>query len=161
MIRFASAALAIAAVFSATSAQALSCMKPSAAGTYKMAADADERFYVAKGTLKHTGGPRAPRNDADGLPQPYTATAHFDGYLGTKSGFTHAHSAPVTVEVTCVAHWCGGVPEGDGFYFLEIRDSGLFFTSNACPTFWLWNDAGTEEILKGCLAGRKCDVDEF
>lgn len=148
-------ALTIAFTVFSTSAQALSCMAPSLSHSFAQAQDSDALYHVALGklTIPSDFTPPPPPEDVNN-PTPYSVQAQFDGHVGTGAGFNFAHTGPVTIDVTCAAAWCGGLPDDTTqIMFLEVTDAGLRLEMAACPGSTFAADAENFATARACLAG--------
>lgn len=154
-MRTTSTVLCLALALTTTSAQALSCMAPSLAHSYAQAHDSEARFHLALGTLSIPADftPPPPPKDIN-QPTPYSVLAQFTGHFGTRTGFGHAHSGPVTINVTCLGPWCGGLP-GDHpqIMFLEVTQDGHTLNIGPCPGSTHPASAENRAIARDCLAG--------
>ncbi|QXT39842.1 hypothetical protein [Gymnodinialimonas ceratoperidinii] len=157
MIRQLAFTLALAA---AGPASALSCLAPSVEGTYRQAAESAEDFVIGVGSLSLAGpsdppeGAVAQGGDINAMVG-YTQPATFEGTFFTGSDFSNSRTVPVTVDVTCVAAWCGAASDVEyGLFFFRLDDGAYTLTENACPGF-SFSDAhpGMLEEVISCHQG--------
>ncbi|MEJ6391117.1 hypothetical protein [Gymnodinialimonas ulvae] len=136
MIRSVAVVLALAA---AGPVNALSCIAPSVAQTYTFAAESPENYVIGVGSLNLIG----PSNPPEGAVAQggdinqmvgYTQPAQFDGALFTGATFDNTRVLPVTVNVTCVAAWCGAAQDVNyGMFFFRQVNGGYVLDEEACP----------------------------
>jgi hypothetical protein len=147
----------ILAVMLAQPVHALSCLEPgSFADAYGQASASDKPYVLVVGALSRLGGQQSePREDLQGLLQSYTAKARFEGWRGGAEGFNQRFNEIITVNVTCIASWCGSVPIGGAVAFLEQRGSGYFLEVGPCPGFQIRrDDLLVRADAVACLQGR-------
>ena len=151
-----------AAVLAAGQASALSCMRPDAVTSYQSAAGAEESYVVLWGdfTFEATEQPEVEDINA---PEPAPAVvAGFEGRSIDAGGFGTEFTAPVTLEPSCLAAWCGGFPEpGTGLAFARIVEDRLVIDLGPCGG-WFFQDPAPEDIarVEACNAGGACEVAE-
>lgn len=157
MIRSISFLLAIAA---AGPLNALSCGVPSVAGAYTQAAQSPADYVIGVGSLNLTGPSNPPEgavaqggdiNEMVG----YTQPAQFNGELFTGTGFNNSRVLPVTVNVTCIAAWCGSAsPVEHGLFFFRVAGGAYVLDQDACPAN-TFSDAHPGMLLEvvDCHAG--------
>ncbi|MEX3017117.1 hypothetical protein [Gymnodinialimonas hymeniacidonis] len=126
-------------VFAAGPAMALSCLQPTVAGAYTNAADSPADYVIGAGSLTLTG----PSNPPHGLTMQgddpnqmvgYTQPARFDGGLFTGADFNNQQTLSVTVDVTCIAAWCGAASPVDyGLLFFRVVNGTYILDEGACP----------------------------
>ena len=92
-----------------TQAFALSCARDSfdLASVYNKHADSDQKIMFIVG--KFSGG--EPRTDQNDLPR--KTKIHNMKFVGSSIDRTKLHpmSKTISVKSTCLAHWCGGIPQ--------------------------------------------------
>lgn len=131
----------VAAMVAAGPASALSCAAPTVAGAYATAAESPEDYVIAVGRLNLAGPSNPPqgavtRGDDPGQIVGYTQPARFEGEFFTGEGFDAPREVPVTVDVTCVAAWCGRARAVDyGLFFFRVAEGGYVLQEGACPQF--------------------------
>lgn len=128
----------VAAMLAAGPASALSCIPATVSGAYSHAAESPEDYVIGVGSLLLTG----PSNPPEGAVAQggdinqmvgYTQPAQFDGGLFTGGGFDNERILPVTIDVTCVAAWCGGAGQVDyGMFFLRVVNGAYILDAPAC-----------------------------
>jgi hypothetical protein len=148
------------ALVAAAPASALSCLAPSVEGTYRQAADSAEDYVIGVGSLSLVGpssppeGAVAQGGDINAMVG-YTQPATFEGEFFTGREFSGFREVPVTVDVTCVAAWCGAASEIEhGLFFFRLDEGAYTLTENACPGF-SFSDAhpGMLEEVISCHRG--------
>jgi hypothetical protein len=157
MIRAVAFLLALAA---AGPVNALSCIAPSVAQTYAFAAESPADYVIGVGSLSLTGPSNPPEGavaEGGDINQMvgYTQPAQFDGELFTGTGFDNSRVLPVTVNVTCVAAWCGSASAVDyGLFFFRVADGAYVLDADACPgnTFTDAHPGLLREVVE-CHAG--------
>ncbi len=145
-----------------TQSFALSCMMWDAADVYNRAAESETRYLIVHGAFLRNG-PDLIEPDTlvlDGAQTPYSYQAVFFGNIASRVGFRTPTELEVTVNVPCVASWCGfEPPEGqEVLAFLEVDDDRNYrLVSGPCP--FALNSAPTEADLNqitACMAGEDC-----
>lgn len=128
----------VAAVVAAGPASALSCAYPTVESAYLQAAESPVDYVIGVGQLTLTGqstppeGATALNGDINQMVG-YTQPAFFYGEFFTGSGFDASRQVPVTVDVTCIAAWCGAAQEVDyGMFFLRVENGNYVLQENAC-----------------------------
>ncbi|OAN78993.1 hypothetical protein A8B78_01125 [Jannaschia sp. EhC01] len=129
------------AIIAAGPAAALSCAVPTVAGAYTAAAQSPAAYVIAVGSLRLTGPSNPPQGavaqggDINRMVG-YTQPARFEGEFFTGSDFDASRDVPMTVDVTCVAAWCGAARDvSDALFFFRVVNGGYVLTENACPGF--------------------------
>ena len=142
-------------------AHALSCAQPQIERSFNWWAEAEETYYIGVGSLDPIG-PQPENPSANILPgpsfdrEPVAAQYTFSGRLldGEKGvPFT----MPITVEVTCVASWCGSFPKPGTSGLMALRGVGvqnLTLERHACPGSIF--PAKTETKVNQCIRDGKC-----
>lgn len=145
----------------AAPALALSCLRPDVTQSFQNAAEREEVFVMALGELTRTGPDVATPNDIQigtDLPANYAFPARFTGRGASGGGFLTALTVDVTVEVSCVSAWCGGVPlDSYALVFLRRDADGYVFEAGLCDPFSYTNPTEHDlmEVI-GCLNGASC-----
>ncbi|WP_371155719.1 hypothetical protein [Jannaschia sp. 2305UL9-9] len=146
-------ALAVLAAGIAQPASALSCLSPTVQTSFAAADDSDATYVMGVGRLTPVPGQRIPAApDNPNHRVGYSLEATFEGHLATRNGFDHAYAGPVTVDVTCVAAWCGQIPVGAHLLFLERTAEGDRLTAGPCPRFALPSTPRNRSDALSCLA---------
>lgn len=148
-------------VLTASQATALSCApNASVAQQFIWAKDSPDDFVIVKGSMKIrklTKTKHVPVDD-DGLEEGYSYKAHFKGHSLSKDGFKSTFNSPVTVELSCLAGWCGDLPDtAQRIYFLQKTGNRYQHYEGACG--FTLEDAPTPEnirILQQCISGGPC-----
>ena len=141
-------------------AQALSCMAPSFASSFKTANEADASYVLVLGQLEPLPGETIPEdqgvgpNDREG----YSVQVRFEGKMATPTGFDHDVSFPLTVEVTCAGPWCGGVPRDRIIAFVERRGEENILVEGPCPRFALSANPERVAAAESCVTDGICDA---
>lgn len=136
------------AMLAAGPATALSCLRPDAVRLFQQARDAEAAYYIVRG--------RVSLLEAPNLPERGSTTAAFtrsriDGKALTASGFRAPFSGNVTIEVTCVGPWCGGLDGLDGELIMAIEANGdkLVLRIGPCGGDQVrWDKVGEERLLR-------------
>ncbi len=128
-----------AAVLAAGPAAALSCIAPTIPDTFAVADESAYAFVPALGTLQRTGQ-NVPDGPDTGDPNDlvgYSFDARFQGSFAGRDSFGAERTEAVTVEVQCVAAWCGGEPPTSHMlYFFRVDPDGSYvFESTVCPLY--------------------------
>lgn len=104
--------------------------------TYLWAKDSDQSFAVVRGTI--TGGAAVPRPQIGITPQvrtPTEGTVRMRGKALSANGFTTPFEAEVTVRLSCLSIWCGGVPGPQlVIAFLKTSESGYQLEMDPCAS---------------------------
>jgi hypothetical protein len=153
-----------ATVFTASTAVALTCIVWDAATVYRAAADAPDRYVIARGSFIRTGPDVVIEDRAEAgydLPDPFTYPAQFIGDLASRVGFRTPANLEVQVQVGCVASWCGWeLTEGEPMLvFLQVdenRDYSLEI--GPCP-YWAISNPLQEDLdqIVDCMNGGPCE----
>lgn len=139
-------------------AHALSCIRPDPIETYKRVAAAPENYFVLYGELTFDESlvSAGTRTLSDPLPAPIAAD--FDGTGLTKQGFTASYVSPVTLEIQCIANWCGSASSGgDALYFVKAGDPPVTMVAEACSSM-IFPDPSQAvlDMLTSCMQGGAC-----
>ena len=128
-------------------AVALSCERPSVKRSYAQAQAEASSYVVVAGRLgiKGTQGKKAPKFSRLRGKQPAGSivSATLTGRSLTKKGFTTPFDKPVTLNISCVASWCGSAQNGEevlafvrqegGQYVIDVAPCGGRVFSNPKP----------------------------
>ena len=141
-------------------AVALSCVQLTPETLFTWAQQADETFVPVYGEI--TFDPALVQEPARDVlrPRGVTYPAQFDGRFVSSQGFGADISTPITVNVTCTASWCGGVPsQGLSLAVLERTDGGLVLNQHACPSSHLPQPTKADlDAFRACLRGDVCNA---
>ncbi|MGV6839822.1 MAG: hypothetical protein ACWA40_06480 [Planktomarina sp.] len=114
-------------------AHALSCVPNSAQSMYQRAAKAEEaylpvlgRFSIPEGTVQWTDGGGSGQHDG------HSFQAQFVGKALTQYGFKADFDQTVTVHVSCLSIWCGGVGDWESLALLQQSDDGYSLSAGPC-----------------------------
>lgn len=134
---------------------ALSCARPDAAQSFQNAASSTESYVILSGTFSFEAPPETP----DGVNiKEASAEARFEGLLLTGNGFTDEVAANVTVNLTCLGEWCGGVkPDTPYLAFVEQSENTLTWQIDPCN--WSAFETPTQEMIDTittCAGGGDC-----
>lgn len=124
----------ILALVSPLPALALSCMAPSVTRSFDRFAAAEEIYVVVKGRVTFDARllPQGMQADRD-PPQMTRVPAVLVGKSLNKNGFRLPFEQDVTLEVTCLGPWCGGVKNGEDLLaFLRKTDAGYALAITPC-----------------------------
>lgn len=155
-------ALAIAFACVASQAAALSCMQPQIERSFNWWAEAEETYYIGVGSLEPTGLLPKVRSgmtpsESMGEREPITAEYAFSGRLLNGQNGVEV-SLPITVEVTCLASWCGRFPQPGKTGLMALRGTdiqNLTLEMSACPGSIF--PAETEATVNACMRAGQCD----
>ncbi|MFP7569244.1 hypothetical protein [Marivita sp. S2033] len=144
----------------AVPAWSLSCSAPDIARDYQRASKSAESYIVVMGDLSF---------DESGLPEtdwqnqrqtsPITdIDGRLSGHSLTRDGFTHHFDRDITLRVTCLGPWCGGVSEGLHLTFLKQDGASLVMEVGPCPG-WTYPNPSQETVERviSCLRGGTCE----
>ena len=159
----------VAASSFATSASALSCMRPDIAQTMESAKTSEDLYYIVVGQFSYTPLPKKPRSNDPNAPLngigSHVVKAAFNGrFLSTDARFdAPAKAVPVDIDVSCAGPWCGGPPRnGDEVIaFVKSRPGQpLLLEIGPCPDKVHSFERKKVEKLRRCF-DKKCmsDVD--
>ena len=142
---------------------AMSCLPKNTYRSFGEAAAAGQTDFVAIGVLEYLGEtPHVPGAitllDRSNPPR-FEAQAVFRGLSVTDTDVSSQVDIDLTVEVTCVANWCGAFPAEDTqiLAFIDQRPEGRVLSFGPCmgPSIV----AATQEdvkIAQSCLKGGTC-----
>ena len=141
-------------------AHALSCIRPDPIETYKRVVAAPESYFVLYGELVFDESllPLGTRNISDPLPAPIAA--EFNGTGLTRQGFTSTYVSPVTLEIRCVANWCGSASSGgNALYFVEASEPPVTMVAEACSSMIFPEPSqAVLDMLTSCMQGGACSA---
>lgn len=149
-------ALSLAAV--SGQAHALSCMQPDIERSFNAWVDSENTYYIGVGSLMATEPlPKIEPYHGHGDREPIPSVLYqFSGYLLAPDRRVPMEM-PITVEVGCIASWCGGFPR-DGetkLMALEGTDvNDLTLTISACPGTRF--PAAVETKVAECFRAGRC-----
>lgn len=146
----------------ATPVNALSCLRPNLGKDVNTAIASDETFALAVGTLKPKKPFKDPNRDISQSKrfQSFSVDATIQGGTIGKSGLVSL-TQPLTVSVnmSCIAGWCGRFPKGDGPFlmFLQKSETGWQLAMPACAGGF-YRDPTKSEIssIAKCISRGKC-----
>lgn len=154
-------ALAFLLALIATPAMSLSCLRPDVVRLYEQARDADASYWLLRGQLVSDTPLATPQAQPDGRYKDNTSassTARFQGKSLHRDGFRDAADTDVTVTVTCIAHWCGGVPlEEDLIMAIEVTETGPELLAPPCSTRFIRFSEENEARLLRCALDNVCN----
>ncbi|MCR8548780.1 hypothetical protein M4578_13160 [Salipiger sp. P9] len=151
------ALLALVAVSVAPPASALSCMAADVTQDFANAAASPDNWVVVEGALDFDPA-LAPPPAADGQGRPASFEARFSGMALAGAGFIQPFDRPVTVRLTCSAHWCGSVTPGRYLAFLKQEAHGYALIVGPCPTFLHRDPTEAQKAtVASCFAKGGCD----
>ncbi len=148
--------LALSLTLLATTAQALSCLRPDAVRLFEQARDAEDAFYVVKGRVFFLETPNLP---VKGSEVPTETRARIEGQGLTPSGFNVSFDREVIVEMNCLGPWCPA-PEGlEGQLIMAIRSAEDRLSLRLGPCGGdqvLWDEDGESRVLS-CYRDGICE----
>jgi hypothetical protein len=145
----------------ATQASALSCLLPDVTATYAEAQNSPEAYVVLLGEFSFNT--RLLPGDADPVKQHIDRStsipAQFRGHALSTNGFTTPYNIPVTLEIGCIASWCGGMsPNQEVLAFVRQTETGHSLDVGACPFFVFQPDANMQTRVTQCMQGGPCEA---
>tara|TARA_R100001369_G_scaffold17418_3_gene32714 strand:- start:4336 stop:4800 length:465 start_codon:yes stop_codon:yes gene_type:complete len=146
--------LTIAALLTASQAQALSCMRPDAATSFDQASASEFPYRVLTGTL--TAPPASGTTES----KPVSLLGTLTGQGLTADGFTAPFDGNVVLQVTCAGPWCGSAPASGPFLaFARIDGETPVIELDACGS-WLFPapDQATLDRLTTCMQNGACSA---
>jgi hypothetical protein len=141
----------------ATPALSLSCMRPDVKYSFQQAAEAEETYIVARGTLTFSERklPEAVGNDS---PPQTLIPAHLKGWGLSDTGFNVEFDQDITLEVLCFGPWCGGAGSGKEYLvFLRKDNDGYTMIADPCASM-VFQDPSTEmlDTVAACFKAGAC-----
>ena len=159
----------VAASSFATSASALSCMRPDIAQTMETAKASEDLYYIMVGQFSYTplpktkkpqfNNPNAPMNGIGA----HTVKATFNGrFLSNVAQYdAPAMRVPVDIDVSCTGPWCGGPPQNgtEVIAFVKSRPGQpLLLKVGPCPDKVYGFERAKVEKLRNCF-DKACTLD--
>ncbi|WP_323765922.1 hypothetical protein [Marinovum sp.] len=97
-----------------TGAQALTCLPPDVAATYREAAESTDRYTVVVGalTFDETQLPVTDMANQQNTPPETRIAARLTGEALTRAGFTFPYDREITLNAQCFGPWCAGAVSG-------------------------------------------------
>lgn len=150
----------VAASSLATSANALSCMRPDIAQTMETAKASDDLYYIMVGQFSFTPLPKKPRSADPNAPLngvgAHTVKATFNGrFLSNVAEYdAPAMRVPVDIDVSCAGPWCGGPPQNgtEVIAFAKSRPGQpLLLEVGPCPGKVYGFERAKVEKLRNCF----------
>lgn len=143
----------------ANTANALSCMSPNIARSFNWHADSDATYQVGLGILTPTEKIVVPKKTKRDIGVPYSIKAKFTGRMLGLSGLGKPTEFPLTVDITCAAHWCGAFPQqtAEAVVYIKRTDGNRSVSFGPCD--WASDDLNVEKqinVLKKCLRKGRC-----
>ncbi len=156
--------VALLALFAASQASALSCMRPDAVQLYETARDADASYLIVKGRLIPTGPIAIPEPDPSKIEElpPALSMIQLKGQILGKMGFFASFNEEITLSVECLSIWCGAPnTEREQIFALEKAAQGYVLSIGPCGGNAVPHDADQEERLLSCHHRNHCVRTEF
>lgn len=143
-------------------ALALSCLAPSVERSFAAFDAAEETYIVVHGrlTLDESDLPKGMMIDPR-PPAMTTVTAKLRGSSLTQKGFSLPFEQEVTLEVSCLGHWCGSARNGEDVLAFVRKDSaGYAITVGPCGGS-IFGTPKPEMLraVRACLRDRNCTED--
>ena len=135
---------------------ALSCLRPSIADAYAFADQDPGNWIVFRGKMTLRSGHPLPLEKAEqdgSLPEGQERVVVFDGLRATTDGFSVPVKSNGMAAINCVAHWCGGLPQGPSILFLRETEDMLRVELDACTRFAFPDTAENRRAVMRCVAG--------
>lgn len=153
-------ALALLAALAAGPAQALSCLPPDAVRLYQTAEAAKAPFYIVAGEVEVTGPVNLPDPDDE---RPAITQARITGTGLSGGGFEVPFDQPVTLEISCLGPWCGGVDGLTGKLIVAVAagEAGLTLRIGPCGGDVVRWTADGEARLLACHRDGDCRLKQF
>lgn len=149
--------LSVSLAVAASSATALSCMRPDVARTFGFAAEAEETYVVLLGRFAFVTPDLSDRDPV--MPQAISVPAQFQGqYLGA-ADFQDAPELSVILVFDCVASWCGNPPEGNPevLAFVEQSTDGFTLRLDPCGSLAFFEPTAQDIAqTEACMRGEDC-----
>lgn len=144
----------------ATPAISLSCLRPDIVRMFEQARDAEAGFWLLRGQLTSNTPLAKPQAQPDGRFKDNasaSSTARFQGQGLHLDGFRDVADTDITVTITCLAHWCGGVPlEEEVFMAVEVTDTGPVLLAPPCSSRVVRFSEEDEARLLHCVVDGEC-----
>ncbi|MEL7012582.1 MAG: hypothetical protein AAFO72_04805 [Pseudomonadota bacterium] len=136
-------------------ALALSCLPSDVAYSFSQADAAGEDYIVVHGTLEFDPPDAAGSDALQTAPDTTRLRARLNGKALDRSGFETTFSQDVTLDLICVASWCGYAESGKSYLaFLKRDGSDYVLTIDPCYA-WLFpspNEAQLQQVVS-CMRG--------
>ncbi|MCP3971449.1 MAG: hypothetical protein GY717_14245 [Rhodobacteraceae bacterium] len=134
---------------------ALSCVQPTVEQAFNITHSAAEAYVPVLGRFS---GVPARMDAGSSMPQDRSYSARFKGIALTQRGVDIAMNVPVWVTETCVASWCGNIPNGTQVLtWLRVHGKSYSLTIGACRGNTFFHPtAGQVGTLRTCLHFGAC-----
>ncbi|WP_424941551.1 hypothetical protein [Aliiroseovarius sp. S253] len=146
-----------------TTASALSCRPYNAIAAYHDAAESEDAYVVARGTLRFDESklPKVDWDHQEDVKPDNFLTGRIDGQSLTRAGFTAQFVRDIDINVQCAGPWCSGLTNGaDYLVYLKKVGDGYLLETNPCGGFAFQDpDQDTLSKVTACLNGKRCDPD--
>ncbi|WP_135504044.1 hypothetical protein [Roseovarius aestuariivivens] len=153
------ALFAAALVLCAGPALALSCMRPTVAGSFVRADAAEQIYVVVHGRLQFDEA-LIPEPDFSRQDPPDTLIpARLTGTVLSRAGFETAFDRDVTLKLQCFGPWCGGASAGtDYLVFVEKTGTEYVVPADPCGSM-IFADPTPAQLDQAlaCLRGEACE----
>ena len=149
--------LIAALLLGATGGQALDCMMPDPAETFRQVSASPDQFVIILGRFEFDGRLMRGDGEPDG-----TAIApipgRFSGKGLTRDGFTADMSGPILVQQICAGPWCGGAPglSEQTIAFARVMDGSYVVDVGPCGGTFFVGDPVVVATLTACIRGEAC-----
>ena len=142
----------------ASQALALSCLRPDVARSFDNFEATGLPYAVVRGTLQFDVAKLPQAGSKSPPPRLTKIQAHLTGQSLTSSGFETSFDHPVTLEVKCLAAWCGGAkPDADYLLFVERSAAGYSVNLGPCGGSEFLNpSADALRRVQQCFNGGAC-----
>ncbi|MEM8801312.1 MAG: hypothetical protein AAGF55_02135 [Pseudomonadota bacterium] len=151
---------AIAFALIASPALSLSCLRPDIVRMYEQAREAEAGYWLVRGQLFSNTPLATPQPEPDGRFKDNASadsTAQFQGQGLHRDGFRDIPDMDITVKITCLAHWCGGVPlEEDLLMAIEVTETGPVLLAPPCSSRVIRFSKENEARLLRCAIEGVC-----
>lgn len=150
-------------------ALSLSCLMPHMGERYNMAAESEAVYVLAEGRLSSAAPlPEIPQpGPVEAGPREHVIVSALLDFSGRHLGIAADGDlqAPVTVEIGCIASWCGDFPaleERALFFFRRDAEKGLVLDAGACPgEVFPAPTARQINVLRSCMQNGLCGAAEL
>jgi hypothetical protein len=140
--------------------QALSCMPWTLEHSYAAAADSDEDYVIAQGTLNFPKRklPKVDWNRQQDTPPITEIRGRIEGKALSRNGFTVPFDTDLIITVRCTGPWCPSVTPGkEHLVFLKKSGSRYALDFGPCSSMgWIEPTGQMLKRVEACLAGADC-----
>lgn len=155
-------ALALACL-TASPALSLSCSPSDPAQAFIFANESPDIWIVATGVLSFDESKLPNTSVVNAEPEGVSIAAVLDGHSLGSNGFKNRFSEKVTLDVGCIASWCGSAQSGATYLaFLKQDRDGYIAFADACPGNLFVNPTRQQlRTVRQCFNGGRCEPAQF